>query len=90
MERRSWFVRLSAAALLSAAPQISVTPENVNRDVLLAAMKDHILASVELHVVYTRQDTGARPRDPDQQNGDEQPPPPTDDKRGAKRAELQR
>ncbi|MCX6910711.1 MAG: SUMF1/EgtB/PvdO family nonheme iron enzyme [Verrucomicrobia bacterium] len=40
---------------LSAPPQINVPPERVNREVLLAAMKDKILASAELSVVYTRQ-----------------------------------
>jgi len=53
---------------LSAAPTITVAPAEVNRDVLLAAMKDLILASAELHVVYTRYpapgETGARPGDP--------------------------
>jgi phosphatidylethanolamine-binding protein (PEBP) family uncharacterized protein len=70
---------------LDSAPQVSVAPEKVSREVLLAAMKDHILASVELKVVYTRQGAGTRPRDPDQQNGEERrpppPPPPPDEKR---------
>ena len=44
---------------LSAPPKISVPPEEVSRDVLLAAMKDSILASAELNVTYTR-DFGAR------------------------------
>jgi formylglycine-generating enzyme required for sulfatase activity/phosphatidylethanolamine-binding protein (PEBP) family uncharacterized protein len=39
---------------LSAPVQLSVPPSEVNRDVLLAAMKDVTLASAELHVVYTR------------------------------------
>ncbi|MEI6424920.1 MAG: YbhB/YbcL family Raf kinase inhibitor-like protein [Lentisphaerota bacterium] len=39
---------------LSAAPQISVSPEKVNREVLLATMKDKILASAELRVIYSR------------------------------------
>jgi Raf kinase inhibitor-like YbhB/YbcL family protein len=43
---------------LSAPPQITVPPERVNREVLLAAMKDKILASAELSVVYTRQGEG--------------------------------
>jgi hypothetical protein len=40
---------------LSAPLQLTVPPAEVNRDVLLAAMKDRILDSAELQVVYTRQ-----------------------------------
>ena len=36
------------------APQITVPPAQVSRDVLLAAMKDSILASAELNVIYSR------------------------------------
>jgi len=43
---------------LSAPPQLTVPPERVNREVLLAAMKDKVLASAELSVVYTRQGSG--------------------------------
>ena len=39
---------------LSEAPQLTLPPEQVDRDVLLAAMKDHILATAELSVVYSR------------------------------------
>lgn len=39
---------------LSAPPQITVPPTRVNREVLLAAMKDRILATAELSVTYTR------------------------------------
>ena len=39
---------------LSAAPRISVAPEDVGRDALLAAMKGSILATAELNVIYTR------------------------------------
>jgi phosphatidylethanolamine-binding protein (PEBP) family uncharacterized protein len=39
---------------LSAAPNLGVPPEKVSRDVLLAAMKDRILAAAELRVVYSR------------------------------------
>ena len=42
---------------LSAAPQITVPAEQVSRDVLLAAMKDSILATAELNVIYSRGDT---------------------------------
>ncbi len=41
---------------LSAAPQITVSPDKVNREALLAAMKNSILASAELSVTYTRPD----------------------------------
>ena len=51
---------------LSAAPQIGVPPAEVNRDVLLSAMKGSILASAELNVMYSRGDApaeaGSRPR----------------------------
>ncbi|MEI7899290.1 MAG: hypothetical protein WCK89_03495 [bacterium] len=39
---------------LSAAPQLKMPPAQVNRDVLLAAMKDRILGTAELSVVYSR------------------------------------
>ena len=39
---------------LSAPLQISTPPEQTNRNVLLAAMKDRVLATAELKVVYTR------------------------------------
>ena len=42
------------AYALSTPLQISTPPAEVNRDVLLAAMKDVILDSAELKVVYTR------------------------------------
>lgn len=42
------------AYALSAPLQIAAKPAEVNRDVLLAAMKDVILDSAELKVVYTR------------------------------------
>jgi len=52
---------------LSAPPQITVPLERVNREVLLAAMKDKILASAELSVVYTRQgESGNRDDSPRQ------------------------
>ncbi|MEI8197793.1 MAG: YbhB/YbcL family Raf kinase inhibitor-like protein, partial [Phycisphaerae bacterium] len=53
---------------LSAPPTVTVPPEEVNRDILLAAMKDLILGSAELHVTYTRfpepDRTGALQGDP--------------------------
>ena len=39
---------------LSSPPQLTVSPAEVNREVLLAAMKDKILGHAELSVVYTR------------------------------------
>jgi phosphatidylethanolamine-binding protein (PEBP) family uncharacterized protein/Spy/CpxP family protein refolding chaperone len=39
---------------LSSPVKLDVQPAEVSRDVLLAAIKDKILASVELHVVYSR------------------------------------
>jgi phosphatidylethanolamine-binding protein (PEBP) family uncharacterized protein len=46
---------------LSAPLQISSPPEQTNRNVILAAMKDRVLATAELKVVYTR--TGSDPDD---------------------------
>ncbi len=40
---------------LSSPPQITVPPEQVSRDVLLNAMKDRVLDSAELRVVYARE-----------------------------------
>jgi formylglycine-generating enzyme required for sulfatase activity/phosphatidylethanolamine-binding protein (PEBP) family uncharacterized protein len=39
---------------LSASPQLNVPPAAVNREILLAAMKDTILATAELSVTYAR------------------------------------
>ncbi len=49
---------------LSAPLEIAQAPREVGRDVLLAAMKDKVLASSSLHVVYTRgtTSTNERPR----------------------------
>lgn len=61
---------------LSAPPQLNVPPEQVNRNVLLAAMKDLVLGSAELSVVYTRQNLGGgqggKPRS--ERPGDRPPP----------------
>jgi hypothetical protein len=49
---------------LSAAPELNVPPEQVDRETLLAAIKDRTLASAELKVVYDRTgiiDAGAPP-----------------------------
>ena len=63
---------------LSAAPKITAAPDEVSRDVLLAAMKDSILASAELNVVYTRdfgtgaasKEAGLPPQRPDPDRGE--------------------
>jgi formylglycine-generating enzyme required for sulfatase activity/phosphatidylethanolamine-binding protein (PEBP) family uncharacterized protein len=39
---------------LSAPPHITVPPAKVNREVLLSAMKDKVIATAELSVTYTR------------------------------------
>lgn len=39
---------------LSATPEINVQPSKVNRELLLATMKDKIIGSAELSVVYSR------------------------------------
>ena len=44
---------------LSAPLPLSVPPAEVTRDVLLAAMKDKVLASSELRVIYAREGLGA-------------------------------
>jgi formylglycine-generating enzyme required for sulfatase activity/phosphatidylethanolamine-binding protein (PEBP) family uncharacterized protein len=62
---------------LSEPPQITVSPERVNREVLLAAMKDRILGSAELQVVYSRPGNGGGPggaRGPEPSDG--RPPRP--------------
>ncbi len=46
---------------LSAPPRITVPPAEVNRNVLLAAMKDQVLATAELRVTYTRPEGLAEP-----------------------------
>jgi phosphatidylethanolamine-binding protein (PEBP) family uncharacterized protein len=46
---------------LSAPLAIDLPASQVSRDVLLTAMKDKLLASAELHVVYTRTPAGTAP-----------------------------
>lgn len=60
---------------LSAAPQPVVSPEKVNREVLLEAMNDKILASAELRVVYSRPE-GSTEKADEKRPGP--PPPPRD------------
>jgi phosphatidylethanolamine-binding protein (PEBP) family uncharacterized protein len=57
---------------LSAPPQLTIPPAEVNRDVLLAAMKDKILATAELSVTYTRPE-GATERDERRGPGTDRP-----------------
>ena len=49
---------------LSAPPQLNVSPDRVNRELLLAAMQERILGTAELQVVYTRSSDGNRPGQP--------------------------
>ncbi len=58
---------------LDAPLQLTVKPETVNRDVLLAAMQGHILASAAVHVSYTRYLPGQTP--PGEQDTTAPPPP---------------
>ncbi len=57
---------------LSAPPQLTVPPAQVSREVLLTAMKDRILATAELEVVYSRPE-GATATGNDRRPN---PPPP--------------
>lgn len=62
---------------LSAQPQISVAAEDVNRDVMLATIKDITIASAELHTIYARQgmeDPQAQSSSNQQQGGGGTPP----------------
>ncbi len=65
---------------LSEAPKITVPANEVNRDVLLAAMKDHVLGTAELKTIYTRGETGSAQQGPGgrAQNSDQAPPRPGD------------
>ena len=57
---------------LSAAPQLNVPSAHVSREVLLAAIKDRMLASAELQVVYTRSGDVGGPDQPDNRDADPQ------------------
>ncbi len=70
---------------LSAAPQISVPASQVSADVLSAAIKDRVLASADLSVVYSREGAATDdrpPRDPDRPPTDGQRPPRREDGNG--------
>jgi len=58
---------------LSAAPQITGPADQVSRDVLLAAMKDSILATADLNVIYSR---GEQATEGDSNSASEQAGPP--------------
>lgn len=58
---------------LSAAPKITVPADQVSRDVLLAAMKDSILATADLNVIYSRGEQ-ATEGDPRSASGQAGPP----------------
>ena len=60
---------------LSAPVKIELKPSEVSRNVLLSAMKNCILASAELKVVYARQNTGGVAAD------NHRSPPPDKDQR---------
>lgn len=49
---------------LSASPQLSQAPREVTRDVLLEAIKDSVIASASLNVVYSRDVSQAREERP--------------------------
>ncbi|MEO6784509.1 MAG: YHYH protein [Chthoniobacteraceae bacterium] len=68
---------------LSAPLQITQQPREVNRDVLLAAMKDKVLASASLRVVYTR--SGASANDGQRPQRRESGPPPNEGPKPAPR-----
>lgn len=55
-DQTKWYVYTIYA--LSAPPQLAVPPAQVNREVLLAALQNRVLACAELPVVYARQGAG--------------------------------
>ncbi len=63
---------------LSSPLQITQSPREVNRDILLAAMKDKVLASASMSVVYTRSGSASNEdqRPPRREEANNQPPPP--------------
>ncbi|MCX7003205.1 MAG: hypothetical protein NTV22_08030 [bacterium] len=52
-DQTKWYVYTIYA--LSAPPQFTVPPAQVNREVLLAVLQDRVLARAELSVIYARQ-----------------------------------
>ena len=67
---------------LSQPLEIKLPPEQVNRNILLEAMKGKVLGSSEIKVVYSRSGTDelkrqrapAPPADPDRRSGYPKPP----------------
>jgi phosphatidylethanolamine-binding protein (PEBP) family uncharacterized protein len=60
---------------LTAPPKITIEPSQVSRNVLLAGMKDQILDSAELRVVYTRFPEPGQESDRES----DRPPPPREE-----------
>lgn len=83
---------------LSSPVQLSVSPTQVSREVLLAAMKDRTLASAELRVVYSRPgggdmpsgERGAEPADRRPPRPDQDDPGADDDRRSPQRGDRPR
>ncbi len=67
---------------LSAAPKITVPAEEVSRDVVLAAMRDSILASAELNVIYSRGEQAAEGKPAPRPDEDGPPRPKTSPRSG--------
>jgi phosphatidylethanolamine-binding protein (PEBP) family uncharacterized protein len=70
---------------LSTPPNIKEAPSSVNREVLLAAIKDNILATADLHVIYTRKASGEaadQSRDTAQASREDKPNPQSRGKGG--------
>ncbi len=64
---------------LSSPLQITQSPRDVNRDVMLEAMKDKVLATASLDVIYSRDGSGGdaqRPPRPREVSQNDTPPPP--------------
>ena len=68
---------------LSAPPQLTTPPAQVNREVLLAAMKDRLLGTAELHVVYTRNGTASGEDQLGERRGEKDRPVPGVDRPAA-------
>jgi len=63
---------------LSSPLQITQEPREVNRDILLTAMKDKVLASASLNVVYSREEAKAREERPKTELVVSAPEPPAE------------
>jgi len=67
---------------LSEPPQMTQAPREVTRDVLLTAIKDKVLASASLNIVYARGEVQAREERPKPQLVAAAPEPPAERPRG--------